>query len=210
MSKAAALAAYIAASCLLLVACAVTAHPGGLDASGCHTSRSTGEHHCHNQQDAPGHDKSPAESELQGRVIAVTDGDTIKVLDANNVVHRVRLNGIDAPEKSQSFGSASRKYLESIVAGQQVLVRSIKYDRYGRILGNVWVRPHDCPSCGNTLHINHAQILAGMAWWYRYYADDQSAQDRGRFESAEREAIARKWGLWADPHPIPPWVWRRQ
>ena len=148
--------------------------------------------------------------ELLGRVVAVTDGDTIKVLDANSTLHKVRLTGIDAPERSQPYGNASRKNLESMVAGRQVLVRFAKNDKYGRILGNVWVQPRDCLPCGKTLYVNHAQILAGMAWWYRYYADDQSEGDRGRFESAEREAIARKWGLWADPDPVPPWVWRRR
>ena len=53
-------------------------------------------------------------------------------------------------------------------------------------------------------------LLGGMAWWYRYYADDQSAEDRGRFESAEKEALARGWGPWAEPDPVPPWVWRRR
>jgi endonuclease YncB( thermonuclease family) len=150
------------------------------------------------------------EQELLGRVVAVTDGDTIKVLEANNTLHKVRLVGIDAPERSQPFGSASRKNLESMVAGKQVVVRSVKKDKYGRVLGSVWVQPGDCPSCGKTLYVNHAQIVAGMAWWYRYYADDQSEEDQGRFESAEREAIARKWGLWAEANPVPPWVWRRK
>jgi endonuclease YncB( thermonuclease family) len=186
------------------------AHPGGLDASGCHTNRSTGEHHCHNQKGACDGDNYAYESEITGRVVAVTDGDTIKVLDVDNSSHKIRLSGIDAPERSQPFGGASRKKLESMVAGKQVIVYPIKYDRYGRILGNVWVQPVDCPRCGKTLHVNHAQVLAGMAWWYRYYADEQSEEDRGRFESAEREAIARKWGLWADPDPVPPWVWRRR
>lgn len=193
--------------CLALVA---SAHPGGLDDSGCHNNRSTGEHHCHQQDRAATGDTQAYDSEIQGRVIAVTDGDTIKVLDANNTSHKIRLNGIDAPEKSQPFGNASRKKLESMVAGKQVLVRSTKYDRYGRVLGNVWVQPADCPQCGKTLYVNHAQVLAGMAWWYRYYADDQSEEDRGRFASAEQEAMARKWGLWADPDPVPPWVWRRR
>lgn len=150
------------------------------------------------------------EDELLGRVVAVTDGDTIKVLDANSTLHKVRLVGIDAPEKSQAFGGASRNNLELMVAGQQVIVRSVKYDKYGRILGSVWVQPRDCSSCEKALYVNHAQILAGMAWWYRYYADEQSEEDRGRFESAEREAIARQRGLWADTNPVPPWVWRRR
>ena len=96
-----------------------------------------------------------------------------------------------------------------MVAGKEVLVESDKNDRYGRVLGKVWVQPSDCPTCGKTLDANHAQLLAGMAWWYRYYAKEQSPEDRGRHESAEDEAKARKWGLWADPNPINPYDWRK-
>ena len=140
--------------------------------------------------------------------VAVTDGDTIKVLDDNDTEHRVRLTGINAPERGQPYGTASTNYLASM-AGKPVLVESSKNDRYGRVLGKVWVQPADCPSCGKTLDANHAQILAGMAWWYRYYANEQSEEDRGRYESAEDEARARKWGLWADPNPIEPYDWRK-
>lgn len=96
-----------------------------------------------------------------------------------------------------------------MVAGKDVRVESKKNDRYGRVLGKVWVQPSDCPSCGKTLDANHAQILAGMAWWYRYYAKEQSPEDPGRYESAEDEAKARGWGLWADPNPINPYDWRK-
>jgi endonuclease YncB( thermonuclease family) len=106
-------------------------------------------------------------ADISGKVVAVTDGDTIKTLDSNNVQYKVRLTGIDAPEKAQPFGNASRKYLASLVAGKNVRVESSKKDRYGRTLGKVWVQPSDCPSCGKTLNANHAQILSGMAWWYR-------------------------------------------
>ena len=150
-----------------------------------------------------------AHADITGHVVAVTDGDTIKVLDANNAQHRVRLTGIDAPERKQPFSSVSTKHLASMVAGKEVYVESSKTDRYGRTLGKVWVQPRDCPSCGKTLNVNHAQILAGMAWWYRHYAKDQSPEDRGRYESAEDEAKARKWGLWEDPNPTAPWDWRR-
>lgn len=150
-----------------------------------------------------------AQADIKGRVVAVTDGDTIKVLDANNVEHKVRLTGIDAPERGQPFGTVSRDNLASMVAGKEVLVESTKKDRYGRTLGKVWVRPSDCPTCGKTLDANHAQVLDGMAWWYRYYAKEQSPEDRGRYESAEDEAKARKWGLWADPNPINPYEWRK-
>ena len=150
-----------------------------------------------------------AAADITGKVVAVTDGDTIKVLDANRVQHKIRLTGIDAPEKAQPFGNASRKNLASMVAGKDVRVETTKNDRYGRVLGKVWVQPRDCPGCGKTLNVNHAQILSGMAWWYRDYAKDQSPQDRGRYESAVEEARKRKRGLWREPDPIPPWVWRR-
>ena len=148
-------------------------------------------------------------ADINGKVVAVTDGDTIKVLDSNNVQYKVRLTGIDAPEKSQPFGNASRNHLASMVAGKNVRIESSKTDRYGRVLGKVWVQPSDCPSCGKTLDANHAQILSGMAWWYRYYAKDQSPEDRGRYESAENEAKGRRLGLWSESNAIPPWAWRK-
>jgi endonuclease YncB( thermonuclease family) len=148
---------------------------------------------------------APAMADVTGKVVSVTDGDTIKVLDASNTQHKIRLTGIDAPERDQPYGNASRKHLASLVAGKEVFVESDKNDRYGRVLCKVWVQPSDCPTCGKTLDANHAQLLAGMAWWYRYYSKEQSPEDRGRYESAEDEAKARKWGLWADPTPgVPP------
>ena len=152
---------------------------------------------------------SMAVADISGKVVAVTDGDTIKILDNSRVQHKVRLTGIDAPEKAQPFGNASRKNLASMVAGKDVRVETSKNDRYGRVLGKVWVQPQDCSGCGKTLNANLAQILAGMAWWYQDYARDQPAQDRVRYESAVKEARQRKLGLWSEPAPIPPWAWRR-
>ena len=152
---------------------------------------------------------SPVNADISGKVVGVTDGDTIKVLDHNSVQHKIRLTGIDAPEKAQPFGNASRKHLAFMVAGKEVRIETSKNDRYGRVLGKVWVQPRDCPGCGKTLNVNLAQILSGMAWWYRDYARDQSPQDRGRYESAVVEARKRKLGLWSEPNPIPPWAWRR-
>lgn len=152
---------------------------------------------------------SLAHADFTGLVVAVTDGDTIKVLGADQVEHKVRLSGIDAPERGQPYSNASRKHLASLVAGKEVFVETTKLDIYGRSLGKVWVQPSDCPGCGKILDANYAQILAGMAWWYRYYANEQSPEDRGRYESAEDEAKARGWGLWADPNPINPYSWRK-
>ena len=80
---------------------------------------------------------SAAHADLSGRVVGVTDGDTIKVLDSCSIEHKVRLSGIDAPERGQPFGTASTKNLNRMVAGKQVKVESSKSDRYGRILGKV-------------------------------------------------------------------------
>ena len=148
-------------------------------------------------------------ADIDGRVVSVTDGDTIKVLDRTNTQHKIRLTGIDAPERGQPFGTKSKDHLAFMVANKEVVVESNKNDRYGRVLGKVWVQPSDCPTCGKTLDVNHAQVLAGMAWWYRYYAKEQSPEDQGRYESAEDEAKARGWGLWADPNPINPYEWRK-
>jgi endonuclease YncB( thermonuclease family) len=185
-------------------------HPGGLNATGCHNNSSTGEYHCHSDGQVGKLGDPVPMAPITGRVIAVSDGDTIKVLDVQNKTHKIRLAGIDAPERDQPFGNASRKHLMGMIAGEQVRVEALKHDRYGRVLGKVWVQPGDCPRCGKTLNANHAQIVDGMAWWYRYYAEDQSEEDRGRYESAEQEAKLRKWGLWVDAEPVAPWDWRRR
>ena len=150
-----------------------------------------------------------AAADITGKVVSVTDGDTIKVLDSNQKEHKVQLSGINAPERGQPYSNVSREHLADMLAGRDVRVASKKTDRYGRIIGKVWVRPSDCPSCGKTLDANHAQILSGMAWWYRYYAKEQSAEDQGRYESAEDAAKSRELGLWADPRPINPYDWRK-
>lgn len=88
---------------------------------------------------------------LTGRVIGIADGDTITVLDANRQQHKIRLQGIDAPEKAQPFGERSKQSLSQMVFGKDVRVEWDKRDRYDRIVGKVWVQPADCPRCGLTL-----------------------------------------------------------
>lgn len=146
---------------------------------------------------------------VEGRVVGIADGDSITLLDADKTQHRIRIDGIDAPEKAQPFGDRSRQNMVRMVAGKEVIVECHKTDRYGRQICKVRVQPSDCPAYGKTLDVGHAQILGGLAWWYRQYAKEQSAEDRGRYESAEQEARARKIGLWSDNNPIPPWEWRR-
>lgn len=139
-------------------------------------------------------------AELAGRVVAVSDGDTITVLDAGRKPHKVRLSGIDAPESRQAFGTRSTQSLAKQVFDRQVSVEWGKHDRYGRIVGVVFVDGRD---------VNLAQVRAGLAWWYRQYAREQAPDDRQLYEAAENEAKVARRGLWADPQPVPPWAWRR-
>lgn len=101
---------------------------------------------------------------LEGRVVGVADGDTITVLDSAKTQHRVRLAGIDAPEKKQAFGTRSRENLARWVHRRDVIVEWHKRDRYGRLVGVVFVDGHD---------VNLEQVRAGFAWWYRQYAKEQ-------------------------------------
>ena len=143
-------------------------------------------------------------------MVGVADGDTITVLDANNQQHKIRLGGIDAPEKAQPFGQRSKEHLSRLVFNKEVWVDWTKQDRYSRIVGKVWVQPSDCPKCLMTLDAGRAQLASGMAWWYRKYSKEQSPQDRASYEFEEQEARVRRVGLWRDADPVPPWEWRRR
>ena len=148
--------------------------------------------------------------ELTGKVINVADGDTLTILTPDKQQHRIRIAGIDAPEKAQPFGDRSRQNLRAMAHGKDARADCPKTDRYGRKVCKVWVQPSDCPTCGLTLDVGYAQISAGLAWWYRAYAKEQSAEDRGRYESEENEARLRKRGLWVESPAVPPWEWRQQ
>ena len=107
-----------------------------------------------------------AETVLEGRVVAVADGDTLTVLDAQQKQHKIRLLGIDAPEKAQPFGQKSKESLSLLAFQKQVQVRSSKKDRYGRTVGQVFV--------GNT-DVCLEQVKLGMAWHYKAYQREQVA-----------------------------------
>ena len=137
---------------------------------------------------------------LTGRVVRVTDGDTIVVLDQGNTQHKIRLTGIDAPERKQAFGTKSKEHLSDSVAGKFVVVEYDKRDRYLRILGKVLLSDQD---------MNLEQIRAGMAWHYKKYQGEQPPSDRELYSEAEIEAKEAKRGLWYDPEPLPPWEYRK-
>ena len=138
---------------------------------------------------------------LLGKVINVADGDTITVLDDTHTQHKIRLTGIDAPEKRQAFGNVSKQSLVEQVAGQSVAVEWVKVDKYGRKVGKVLLAGLDC---------NLVQIKRGLAWHYKQYQREQSPTDQQSYAAAEIEARAAKLGLWRDADPVPPWEFRHK
>jgi len=135
---------------------------------------------------------------LEGKVVGITDGDTITVLVDRREV-KVRVAGIDAPEKKQAFGQRSKEHLSDCAFGKSVSVEWNKTDRYGRTIGKVIVDGVDC---------GLRQVELGMAWHYKAYAKEQSSTDRVAYAEAETKATDRKIGLWSDSHPMPPWEFR--
>lgn len=133
---------------------------------------------------------------ISGRVVGVSDGDTIKVLAPGNQQVKVRMAQIDAPEKDQPYGQASKKSLSDMVFGKTVELRVQDRDRYGRTVATVVLDGRD---------INRAQVEAGAAWVYRQYLKDRS------LIAVEDAAKAQGKGLWAlqADQRMPPWEWRR-
>lgn len=134
-----------------------------------------------------------------GKVIAILDGDTVDVLDDQKRVHRIRLSGIDAPEKSQPFGQRSKEHLSNTVFGKTVTVESNKQDKYGRTVGKILISGVDA---------NLEQVRSGFAWHYKDYAREQSSVDRDLYATAENRARSQKLGLWRDSNPVAPWDFR--
>ena len=132
-----------------------------------------------------------------GKVIGVADGDTITVLRGKRP-QKIRLYGIDTPEKGQPYGQTARKYLASLIAGSIVDIETVNTDRYGRTVGIVTDGNRD---------INQEMVKAGYAWVYRRYCDKPFCE---YWISLESEAKADKKGLWQEPDPVPPWEWRRR
>ena len=131
---------------------------------------------------------------LEGKVIKIADGDTLTLLTPSNQQVKIRLAGIDTPEKKQPFGNKAKQALSNLAFQKQALVEIAAKDRYGRTIGVVFV---------DGLNVNAELVKQGMAWVYRKYTDDE------RLYVLESEAKQAKRGLWLDKNPIPPWEWRR-
>ena len=133
-----------------------------------------------------------------GKVVGITDGDTIKVLSQEYIEVKIRLYGIDTPEKGQAYGQAATKYLSEYVAGESVEVQPMDTDRYGRTVAIIYQ---------GDLNINEEMVRAGYAWGYMKYCKESFCD---KWLGLEGDARETKQGLWKEPSPVPPWEWRRK
>ena len=138
-----------------------------------------------------------AAESFPARAVGVVDGDTLRVMRTEGGTIKVRLFGIDCPEKGQRHGKKARGLTHRLSNGRVVLIESHGKGRYGRTIGDVIL-----PGGKN---LNHALVKAGACWWYRRYAPKDETLKR-----LEAEARKAKRGLWANPKPVPPWKWRKQ
>jgi endonuclease YncB( thermonuclease family) len=136
---------------------------------------------------------APARADFRGRVVAVVDGDTVDVLRGGQPA-RIRLAGIDCPEKAQPYGARARQATAALAFGAEVRVIERERDRYGRTVGEVVL--------GDGRSLNRELVRQGWAWWYRRYSQDRALGDLEIVARMERR------GLWVDPQPVPPWEWR--
>jgi micrococcal nuclease len=130
-----------------------------------------------------------------GEVVSVLDGDTIEVMH-NGKAQRVRLYGIDCPEKGQPFGNNAKQAASTLVFAMEVTLEIHGKDKYGRILADVLL--------ADGTNVNQRLVRDGWCWWYRKYAPEDAV-----LEALEAQARDTKIGLWADSEPVPPWEWRK-
>ncbi len=138
---------------------------------------------------------------LSGKVIRVADGDTLTLRSSQPLDYRIRISGIDAPEKGQPYGNRSKQNLAQLALNKQAQADCYKTDRYQRKVCRVVVEGRD---------VGLEQVREGAAWWYRLYAKEQTVAERREFGEAEDQAKAAKVGLWREANPVPPWEWRAE
>jgi endonuclease YncB( thermonuclease family) len=185
-----------------------TAHPGGVTEDGCHRDSRTSERHCHPErakhaQKKPTYDsehppKAGDEGVFYGPFVRLVDGDTFHAR-VQGVIMEFRLQGIDAPEHDQPYGTESTALLRQLTRGpgQQLVLVFDDVDRNGRIVVQAWI---------GDLNINEEMVRRGAAWSESVYAEDD------RLFQIEQEARDRKGGMWALPAAdrVEPWVWRKE
>lgn len=132
---------------------------------------------------------------LTGKVVGLADGDTFTLLLPDNTTKKIRLYGIDAPERKQPFGTVARQRLSELIFSKQVRVEQKDIDRYGRTVGVAYV---------DGLCVNEEMLRSGLVWHYTAYDKNP------RWADLEQEARRNRVGLWQDQHPVAPWEWRKE
>lgn len=135
------------------------------------------------------------EESTQGKVTGIIDGDTYDLLTPENQTMRIRMEGIDAPEKAMPYYQVAKKYLSSMCFGRNVKIRITGRDRNGRILAFTWLE--------DGRELSHEMIRAGLAWHFKKYNSDSDLAD------LEAEAARQKCGFWQENHPVAPWEVRK-
>ena len=134
-------------------------------------------------------------ADFTGQVVGVIDGDTLEVLH-NQIPERIRLSGIDCPEKGQAFGQRVKQAASDLSFGKDVTIQTHGHDKYKRTIGEV-ILP-------DGMHLNQELVKQGWCWWYRRYAPGDTV-----LKGLEAEAREARKGLWVEPTPTPPWEWRQ-
>lgn len=137
---------------------------------------------------------------LRGESIAVQDGDSFVLRTDDGRKLRIRIAGIDAPEKGQPFADVSRRHLAGLLRGRELQLQVSKVDPFGRQVARVSDGERD---------VGLAQLQAGLAWFFRRYASEQAPAQRSAYADAEAAARRARLGLWRDEAPLPPWDHRR-
>lgn len=132
---------------------------------------------------------------LSGKAVGISDGDTFKLLMEGNQTVRVRLHGIDAPEKRQDYGTQARQSLSNLIFSKDVEVIQKSKDRYGRIVGIAFA---------DGVNVNEELLREGMVWHYKEYDKNET------WSALENQAREQKQGLWSQPDPTAPWQWRKE
>lgn len=134
-------------------------------------------------------------SQTSGKVIKVSDGDTITVLLKGNTQKKLRLAEVDCPESGQAFGKNAKQFTAAQVFGKTVKFKETSTDRYGRSIAKIYY--------DNDKYLSKEVIKAGMGWWYFSYSKDDS------LGKLQERAQQNKIGLWQDVHAVAPWDYRK-
>lgn len=132
---------------------------------------------------------------ISGLIVRISDGDTVVLLDEEKTQHRVRLDGVDCPEKKQAYGNKATQFVRDKIGNKNVSVYYDKKDQYGRILGVVVTEEEE--------NINELLLANGLAWHYKYYNKNPV------YANLEQEAKDKQLNIWSEKNPIEPYLFRK-